>query len=250
MAARRRRPARRCRQRNDKSPNSSLMVAFLAGKLRCCFLYLLHPVRPKHPRRRCPMMLILPSSLGVWQLNGLVHGLSSGNTSRTTADPHEGLPVPRQRMGPYVSQGQLPSVQCLLMLPQARAKRSKLAQCSILWQMHSFESLRHRIGLSEHGKRQKGVTVRIDMRKHTPRLVKSFAFWGHALLSARTVSSLSFTVLACISSGSGRGFRSRGLLAASERKAPLWLRQRSYANLVAPRDLQSERQQQFQAKSG
>ena len=32
-----------------------------------------------------------------------------------------------------------------------------------------------------------------------------FAFWGHALLSARIPSSLSFTVLACSPSGSGRG---------------------------------------------
>ena len=31
------------------------------------------------------------------------------------------------------------------------------------------------------------------------------AFWGHALLSARVISSLSFTVLACSPSGSGRG---------------------------------------------
>ena len=32
-----------------------------------------------------------------------------------------------------------------------------------------------------------------------------FAFWGHALLSARVRSSSSFTVLACSTSGSGRG---------------------------------------------
>ena len=31
------------------------------------------------------------------------------------------------------------------------------------------------------------------------------AFWGHALLSARVISSLNFTVLACSTSGSGRG---------------------------------------------
>ena len=91
------------------------------------------------------------------------------------------------------------------------------------------------------------LDVQMPHGRRALRAVHRFAFWGHALLSARTVSSLSFTVLACISSGSGRGFRSRGLLAASERKAPLWLRQRSYANLVAPRDLQSDRQQQFRA---
>ena len=44
-----------------------------------------------------------------------------------------------------------------------------------------------------------------------------YAFWLHALLSARIPSSLSFTVLAGSTSGSGRGLsaiRSRGLLAA------------------------------------
>ena len=44
------------------------------------------------------------------------------------ADPHEGLPVPRQRMGPYVSQGQLPSVQCLCEAsPRTRQKTVSLS---------------------------------------------------------------------------------------------------------------------------
>ena len=42
------------------------------------------------------------------------------------------------------------------------------------------------------------LDVQMPHGRRALRAVHRFAFWGHALLSARTVSSLSFTVLACI----------------------------------------------------